>query len=440
VPMLQDLRADNRLLALAEQTIRTTQIDLRLVGNPRQIEIADPVDGGTYYVTFAAANFPGWVVATVIPADDFLATIEKNAKYLLIALAVLTLVMAGLAVLLANNLVARPLGRIVGQLKLIESFRLDEVAHLPSRLREFDGLSTALLQMSRGLAAFQKYMPTELVRTLVSQGIEAKPGGSQENLTVLFADLAGFTSLSEALGEAVVPVLTEYLETASSAVISHKGTIDKFIGDAVMAFWGAPKENTDHARDACAAALALQRMMMARQPQLSAGEPGAVLRVRVGINTGRMLVGNVGSADRLNYTVIGDPVNVASRLEALNKRYGTAILIGEETRRAANTAIVVRQIDWVAVYGRTEGMAIYELLAMAEDTGGDDRAWVAAYEAGLAAYANRRWSEAERSFAAADAARDGGDPPSRLLIERCRGFTRDPPGADWTPVAVQLEK
>ncbi|MGH6929798.1 MAG: cache domain-containing protein, partial [Dongiaceae bacterium] len=168
IPMLQDLRGD-RLLALAERAIRTKQIDLRLVNDPRQIEVADPVDGGSYYVTFAAANFPGWVVATVIPADDFLATIEENAKYLLAALAVLTLVMAGLAVLLANNLVARPLGRIVGQLKLIESFRLDEVVHLPSRLREFDGLSTALLQMSRGLSSFRKYMPTELVRTHDSQ-------------------------------------------------------------------------------------------------------------------------------------------------------------------------------------------------------------------------------------------------------------------------------
>jgi adenylate cyclase len=440
IPMLQDLGADNRLLALAERAIRTKQVDLRLVSDPRQIETADPVDGGTYYVTFAAADFLGWVVATVIPADDFLAKIEENAKYLLAALAVLTLFMAGLAVLLANNLVARPLGRIVGQLKHIETFRLDEVVHLPSRLREFDGLSAALLQMSRGLSSFQKYMPTELVRTLVSQGIEAKPGGSQENLTVLFADLAGFTSLSEALGEAVVPVLTEYLETASSAVISHKGTIDKFIGDAVMAFWGAPNENAAHARDACAAALALQRMMTARQRELGAGAPGTGLRVRVGINTGRMLVGNVGSTDRLNYTVIGDPVNVGSRLEALNKRYGTTILIGAETRRAAGATIVTRQVDWVAVYGRAEGMAIHELLAMADDVGGEDRGWVASYEAGLVAYGNRGWSEAERHFADANAGRDGGDPPSWLMIERCRAYTRDPPGPDWTPVAVQLEK
>jgi adenylate cyclase len=441
MPTLQQLGADgNRMLALVDHTLRSMQVSLPDLDRTEQIEIVDPTDGESYYVTFAPLRFQGWTVATVIPVDVFLASIEENVSDLLIALALLTLAMAGLAVVLANTLVARPLTRIVGQLKHIGSFRLDQVTYLPSRLREFDGLSTALLQMSRGLASFQKYMPTELVRTLVSRGIEAKPGGSQENLTVLFADLAGFTSLSETLGEGVVPVLTEYLETASSAVVSHKGTIDKFIGDAVMAFWGAPIENAAHARDACAAGLGLQRMMSAQQAQLAAGDPRAGLRVRVGINTGRMLVGNVGSAERLNYTVIGDPVNVASRLEALNKRYGTTILIGEETRRAAGAAIVVRQLDWVAVYGRSEGMAIYELLAMAEDADSNDRGWVASYEAGLGAYAERRWSEAERSFAAADAARDGGDPPSRLMIERCRDFVRSPPGPEWTSVAVQMEK
>ncbi len=439
MPSLVDLGNDNRLLALVDSTIRNGDILLPSINDTRQLQVVDPADGETYYVTFAPLNFRGWVVATVIPVRDFLASIERNAQILLVVLVLLTLVMAGLAVLLSNRLVAAPLGRIVGQLRHIEGFRLDQVRRVPSRLRELDSLSQALLKMSRGLASFQKYMPTELVRTLVSQGVEARPGGTPKTLTVLFADLAGFTTLSEKLGEGVVPVLTEYLETASSAILASSGTIDKFIGDAVMAFWGAPIDNPRHALDACAAALACVRDMAARHAQLPEGDPRRGLRVRIGINTGRMLVGNVGSADRLNYTVIGDPVNVASRLEAVNKRYRTEIIVGPETRAAIGSAFVVRQLDWVAVYGRSEGIAIYELLAAAEagDAGRFD--WIGDYERGLAAWRERRFAEALAAFEAV-ARRRAGDRPAEIFIERCRALLATPPGPDWTHVAVLMEK
>ena len=204
-----------------------------------------------------------------------------------------------------------------------------------------------------------------------------------------------------------------------------------------MAFWGAPTPNDRHAVDACAAALEFRSRLRQRWPERE-GDGGCALRMRVGINTGRMLVGNIGSSERLSYTVIGDAVNVASRLEAVNKRYGTEILIGEDTRAAAGDAILVRRLDWVAVYGRTQGLAVYELLGMAEESALPPE-WITAYEGGLDAYARRDWAGAIALFESAAAAR-GDDLPSRIFIERCRKYLASPPPEDWTAVSILAEK
>ena len=165
----------------------------------------------------------------------------------------------------------------------------------------------------------------------------------------------------------------------------------------VMAFWGAPVPSERHAVDACAAALECQRLLGLQRAEAERCG-GMPLWMRVGINTGRMLVGNIGSRERLSYTVIGDPVNVASRLEPLGKIYGVDIIIGEDTRIAAGDAIIVRRLDLVSVYGRIGGLAIYELLSMAEGAGDEVPEWVGDYEAGLAAYEGRNWSEAARTL------------------------------------------
>ena len=439
MPVLGTLTRDQPMLGSVANLLDGSGVSLADLRETLQLQTTGRTNGKDYFVTFSPLKFNGWVVATVIPADDFLASIRRNVVILLIALAGLTLLIAAIASLSANRLVAAPLLRIAGQLKHIEEFRLERVGKLTSPLRELDNLSGALLQMSRGLASFQKYMPTELVRTLVSRGVEARPGGSQQTLTVMFTDLAGYTGISERLGDRIVPLLAEYLEVVSAAVLGRGGTIDKFIGDGVMAFWGAPVPNEQHALDACTAALECQRLL-ASQRAAAEHSGGTPLRMRIGINTGRMLVGNIGSNERLSYTVIGDPVNVASRLEPLGKFYEVDIIIGEETRIAAGEAINARRLDRVAVYGRVGGLAIYELLGLAEDAKTPIPEWVRTYETGLAAYEGRRWPEAIRLFEATAVIRGLVDRPSEILIERCQSCLSDPPPSDWIPISVLESK
>lgn len=439
MPALANLAHDHPMLAAMFSLIRGNRLSLPNLTETRQLETTGPLDGKRYFVTFSPLNFNNWTIATVIPADDFLASIERNAMMLVAVLVVLTLIVAALAITSANRLVARPLLRIVGQLELIEEFRLDRISRISSPLRELDDLSGALCQMSTGLASFQKYMPTELVRTLVTHGVEARPGGRQQTLTVMFTDITGYTSISEQLGDDVVPLLAEYLEAVSAAVLDHHGTIDKFIGDGVMAFWGAPLPNNRHATDACAAALECQRLL-ALQRQRAVDRDGTPLSMRIGINTGRMLVGNIGSNERLSYTVIGDAVNVASRIEPLGKLYGVDIIIGEDTRFAAAHSVIVRRLDRVAVYGRTGGIAIYELLGMTAR--GEDEApqWVHRYEAGLAAYEGRQWSAAIGLFEEAVALRGTDDRPSHILIDRCNACLADTPAESWLPISIMEAK
>jgi adenylate cyclase len=432
---------DSPLLAVARDALAANEMQISAYKSTMPLPLAPyrAGDGAVYFVTFSPLDFLGWKIVTVIPEKDFLATIDRNTQRLLWLLAGFTLAMILAAVLLADWLLGRPLIRIARELRHIEGFRLDRISRVSSPLRELDDLSAAMMQMAQGLTSFQKYLPTELVRTLVSQGIEAKPGGEQQTLTVLFADLAGFTLLSERLGAAVVPVLTRYLSSASDAIARESGTIDKFIGDAVMAFWGAPKTVEHHAEAACRAALACRDALAQIRVPEAEGRTSA-LHLRIGINTGAMLVGNIGSEERLNYTVIGDAVNLASRLEAVNKVYGTEIIIGEATHRAAGAAIRTRELDSVAVYGRIGATAIFELLGMVEAGGLAPEPWVARYEAGLTAYRAQRWAEAIAAFEAVIATRPGGDAPAAMLLQRCRYFLTDPPPGDWTAVTVMGEK
>jgi adenylate cyclase len=418
-------RSDHPLLPVAQGAIKQAgssyDTDKKVASQMRLVAA-----GNAYAVSLTPLTFPGWTLATVIPEAEFLGPIERTIRQLLIGLAILILAAGIISAWIARHVIATPLILVVDELKHVARFDLEKVRRHASRLIEIENLSNAIADMAGGLAAFRKYIPSDLVKALVSEGIEPSPGGSIRNLTVMFSDVAGFTGLSERLGDQIIPLLSSYLDTMSREVSSHGGTIDKFIGDAVMAFWGAPAANADHALDACRAALACQRALRSSGLTDDGGRP---LTVRVGVNSGDMLVGNIGSEFRLNYTVIGDAVNIASRLEGANKEYGTEIIIGEETRRLAGDRIHVRELDRLMVYGRAGGIAIYELLGIAGD-GATLPDWAALYDRGLAAYRSRDFATAASLFQQVLDARTS-DQPARMMLERCRQYLTSPPGDDW---------
>lgn len=281
--------------------------------------------------------------------------------------------------------------------------------------------------------AFSKYVSPAVVAELVADPSRLKLGGEKRHITVLFSDLAGFTSLAETVEpEELLQVLNRYLDAMTRIVITEGGTLDKYIGDAVMALYGAPASLEDHALRACRTALRMQRRLEELNRAWVA-EGWRPLSMRVGINSGRPVVGNIGGNDQINYTALGDAVNLAARLEPACKTYGVGIMISGETRAAAGDAVVTRELEVLAVYGKAEPVAVYELVAMAGDDLGGRGELLAQYERGLAAYRARDWDLARAYFRAA-AEIDPADAPTLLYLDRCERCLECPPPAEWSYV------
>ena len=392
-------------------------------------------DGKVYQAVLTPISFPGWSLVTVVPESEFLGPVQMTIRKLVIGLAALIVFAGLLSAWLAQRLIAAPLIKVVGEIRHVERFDLDKVERHPSRLTEIENLSGAIGDMAQGLAAFGKYIPADLVKRLISDGNGARLGGAVRPMSVMFIDLAGFTGMSERLGDRIIPLLSRYFDCVSTQIQDQGGTIDKFIGDAVMAFWGAPAPNPDHAADCCRAALACRRALAEASLVDDHGQP---IKIRIGVNSGDMLVGNIGSEVRLNYTVIGDAVNIASRLESTNKTYGSTIIIGPETRRLAGERIVVRELDRLAVYGRAGGLQIYELLGMAGEFDGS-LDWVKCYEAGLAAWRARDFTAGIAAFEKVLAIRPD-DAASSAMIQRCKQQLENPGAEDWDGTTVARTK
>jgi len=366
------------------------------------------------------------------------AAIDAQARSLARALALIALLALACALAAAAagaRAVARPLAALASALVRVGKGDL-EVRVPPGGADEVGEVSRAVNEMIAGLKegvfvknTFKRYLSASVVDQIIKDPSSLELGGEERELTVFFSDMSGFTEMSERMEpRQLVSLINEYLSAMTDSIFLQEGTLDKYEGDAVMAFWGAPLVQADHARRACWAALDNRsRLKELCKDWEKRGLP--TFDIRIGVNTGPMIVGNVGSTSRMEYTVLGDAVNTGARLEQLNKLYGTHILISEATRDGAGGAIETREVDLIELRGKKKRIRVYELLGLPGQISAARLSGYRLYEHGLIAYRERRWDESEAALRSAIAAL-GEDKPSRLILGLIEEIRRNPSG-DW---------
>ncbi len=278
--------------------------------------------------------------------------------------------------------------------------------------------------------AFSKYLAPEVVDQLIESPHKLVLGGERREITAFFSDVQGFTSISEKLApEELVELLNEFLTEMTDIIMKHQGGVDKFEGDAVISFFGAPNELENHAEAACLACIDIQeRMKELREQWRQQGKPE--LKVRIGLFSGPAVVGNMGSRNRMDYTMMGDTVNTAARLEGVNKKYGTYTMIGDTTYQAAADSIAVRKLDAVKVVGKALPVNIYEVLGRSGTISQTLMDTVDCYDKGYAEYTKRNWAKAIAHFQMALELTPN-DGPSLAMINRCQAYKDNPPDDGW---------
>jgi adenylate cyclase len=279
---------------------------------------------------------------------------------------------------------------------------------------------------------FGKYVSPLVIESLIKNPDRINLGGEKRNISIFFSDIRDFTTISEKLDpEDLVKLLNEYLTEMTTIIIDDQGLVDKYMGDAIMAFWGAPLEQEDHAEKVCLSSLKMiEKLKELNEKWKKSDIP--YFNIGIGINSGDAVVGNMGSSKRFDYTAMGDNVNLASRLEGLNKIYGTNIIISEKTYKNVKNKFETRKLDMVTVKGKKKALLIYELLSTNEKSNNEQRNFINYYQKGLDLYFKMNWKSAINMFQNALKIRD--DQPSELLINRCKKFIINPPSENWNGV------
>ena len=338
-----------------------------------------------------------------------------------------------IAWLVAHN-ISKPIRVLTNEAFQMRTFDLSDRPPVRSRIVEVERLSQAVQTLKRAMADFGRYVPTQLVRRLVSGEMTAEIGGERREVTLLFTDIADFTSISEDMEPStLMQEVSEYLAEASGMLIEHGATIDKYIGDAIMAMWNAPVDQENHVELACRAALKTAAVIDSLNERRTAeGRPP--FRTRFGLHVGEVVVGNVGSDERMNYTALGETVNLASRLEGLNKQLGTDILVSEAVMGTLSEEFVARPVDMVRVKGTTHPVRVFELVSPGQYTKGEGtKTHLESGRVCYTSYTERRWADAVADFDRHIQAFPTDD-AAKVLRARAAAYKDSPPPEDWDGV------
>lgn len=404
------------------------------------------VDGAEYisYVLPVAKNSANnWQVISVAAVTDFTGDLVATlTSSLAITATVMVLAILGVAVM--AGWITRPILRLRRMSDQITQLNFTEIENFDTPFEEISKLRNSMDHMKSALDTFLRFVPRDVVRGLVQSGQAATVGGANREVTLLFTDVENFTTMTERMTpEEIMSQVSVYLESLSFGIQSNRGTIDKFIGDAIMAIWNAPAQDDAHADNACRGALAAFHMSEELNATFTA-KGQSIMRTRFGLHTGDVLVGNVGAKDRMQYTCLGSNVNLAARIEGLNKFYGTQILASDAVRRKASSDFLFRRVDIVEAKGTSVPVVIYELMG---DRGKDAAFPVTSemvrraskYEQAFDFYLHRDFADALVILGELDLDQPG-DPVVSLLSSKCQKFVLEPPPPAWNGATALDEK
>ncbi|MCL2721268.1 MAG: adenylate/guanylate cyclase domain-containing protein [Treponema sp.] len=284
--------------------------------------------------------------------------------------------------------------------------------------------------------AFSTYVSSDVVKEIIADPSRLQLGGTKYHMTALFTDIKGFSTISEKLGDPtkLVSLLNKYLSAMSDVVLAEKGTIDKYIGDAIVAFFGAPIPLSDHALRACVSAIRMKKIEEELNKEIMENNLSPIpVLTRIGINTGSMVAGNMGTANKMNYTIMGNAVNLSARLESVNSQYGTWILASEQTVKETGEALLYRKLDRVRVVGINEPVRLCELIDMADSASENNKKLVATFHEALECFEKRDWKKAVEGFNETLLIKPG-DVPSTIYLDRLKQFSVTLPDDSWDGV------